>query len=261
MKKWVLLWSCLCCLALPCLALETIPEPTGLVNDGAQILDDIPAIENKLRQIEKNSGVEMAIVTRKTMPNENLESYVTRLFNTWGIGKKHKNNGLLFFMALKEHKMRLEVGPGLKERISDSQAKSILDNQVRPRFKSGDFQGGVEAAIDQIESRIQPQNSNQPQKKNNQLLGWLSLLAVIAFITFVIRSLFRSIFKLARRTSQPFTGSPNISRVNHLRHLPTDDYTQATDSWRNNSYSSDSSSSFDSFGGGSSDGGGASSDW
>jgi uncharacterized protein len=260
------------------MALEKIPEPVGLVNDGAQVFKRPQELEARLFQLEKTTGAEMAVVTRLTLPkDESLEGYSTRLFNQWGIGKKTAKNGLLFLLALNERKMRLEVGSGLKTRLSDSQAQALLDQAVKPKFKNQDYDGGLAVALDQIEQKLKQKSLQEleagvatyAEADDNAWIWGLALLGAGAlFILFICYWLLRFVIGFFRSfgnaiTDAPSTKAKQIAIAKNTTHsTSTDPAIDAEDTWRGSfSSDSDSSSSFDSFGGGSSDGGGASSDW
>lgn len=281
--------TCLCLfvlgvIATPAWGLDPLPNPVGLVNDGARVFQRPQDLEARLIQLEKKTGVEMAIVTLPQLPqNERLEAYSTRLFNHWGIGKKQDLNGLLFLLALKERKMRLEVGTGLKNRLPDAQAQQILDQTIKPKFQSQDFDGGLQAALSQIEQRLIPKSlakleaevATYAQKDNNAGVWGLALLGAVGlfllfigywFLRFVL-GFFRSFGRALRHT--PTTKAKRGGRVSttDAEIYPAASLLQTynsdkDDSWRSSfSSESDTSSSYDSFGGGSSDGGGSSSDW
>jgi uncharacterized protein len=272
LKYYSLLAFCLLVLVTPCWALEKIPEPVGLVNDAAQVFKRPQDLEARLFRLEKNTGAEMTVVTRLSLPkDESLEAYSTRLFNQWGLGKKQDQNGLLFLLALKERKMRLEVGSGLKTRLSDSQAQALLDQSVKPKFKNQDYDGGLAAALDQIEQKLK-QKSLQELEAGVETYAepaekaWIWGIALLGagalFLLFVgywllrfVMGFFRSFGKTIRQTS-----GTKPTRGVQVTTADTESYSE--DTWRSSfSSESDSSSSYDSFGGGSSDGGGASSDW
>lgn len=281
MKKYTLLAFCLLTLATPCMALEKIPEPEGLVNDAAQVFKRPQDLEARLFQLEKDTGAEMAVVTRLALPqDESLEAYSTRLFNQWGIGKKQDQNGLLFLLAIKERKMRLEVGSGLKARLSDSQAQALLDQAVKPKFKQQDYDGGLAAALDQIEAKLKQKSLQELEagvatyaEPDDKAWIWgLALLGAGAlFILFIGFWILRFVIGFFRSFGKAITDAPSTKaklskHATHTKHTThtssTDTAIYPEDTWRSSfSSESDSSSSFDSFGGGSSDGGGASSDW
>ncbi len=275
MKKYTLFAFCLLTLATPCSALEKIPEPVGLVNDAAQVFKRPQDLEARLFQLEKTTGAEMTVVTRLALPQaESLEAYSTRLFNQWGIGKKQDQNGLLFLLALKERKMRLEVGPGLKSRLSDSQAQVLLDQTVKPKFKQQDYDGGLAAALDQIEAKLKQKSLQELEagvatyaEPNDKAWIWgLAFLGALAlFFLSLGYWLLRFVIGFFRSFGKAITDAPS-TKAKHTKHTThttsTDSAIYPEDTWRSSfSSESDSSSSYDSFGGGSSDGGGASSDW
>ena len=102
-------------------------QPTGFVNDYAKILSaqEKQEIETLLKQIEKSTTAEIAVVTTPSLEGLSLEKYAVELFENWGIGKKDGDNGLLILIAPTERKYRIEVGYGLEEVITDSIAGNI----------------------------------------------------------------------------------------------------------------------------------------
>ncbi|MBU0579799.1 MAG: TPM domain-containing protein, partial [Candidatus Margulisbacteria bacterium] len=121
------------------------PQPQGYVSDYANALDRQTRlrIENLGRVLERNTGSEMAVVIVKTtLPYDHLE-YANRLFAHWRVGKEGQDNGVLFLLALKEQKVRIEVGYGLEEIINDGKAGEILDKFVIPKFKEGKYSEGL----------------------------------------------------------------------------------------------------------------------
>ncbi len=119
------------------------PEYQGFVNDYAGLLS--PAVKTqldaKLSQLEKDTTAEVAVVTVKSLEGDSVDDYAVRLFEKWKIGKKDKDNGVLFLVALDDRKMRIEVGYGLEPLITDGRAGRIRDNDVIPRFKDRRLRG------------------------------------------------------------------------------------------------------------------------
>ena len=130
-----------------------LPKPIGYVNDFAGILEENEKTElsNNITSFEKRTSVEIAVVTIETMsPYPTIEEYAFDLFNSWGIGKKDKNNGVLFLMALKERKIRLEVGLGLEEMLTNEICGSILDVDVIPLFKKELYYEGLRNGVQKV---------------------------------------------------------------------------------------------------------------
>ncbi len=90
------------------------------------------------------------VATVSSLDGLEIEPYANQLFRAWKIGEAKKNNGVLFLIAPKEHKVRIEVGYGLEGTLTDATSKIIIANAVAPRFKAGDFDGGVSRGVDDI---------------------------------------------------------------------------------------------------------------
>ncbi len=148
-------------------------KPTGFVNDFAGVLnrDNQNRIEYLLRILEKQSGIEIAVVILADIEGSYIEDAAVRIFEKWGIGKKGKDNGLLFIVAIKERKVRIEVGYGLEEAITDSLAGRIRDLYTVPYFKKNEFDKGTYATVLAIIGVLNKYyNLNIDFNKNEQIL-------------------------------------------------------------------------------------------
>ena len=125
--------------------LAALPQPTGYVNDFAKILDSKTKnyLEGTARAFEQKSGNEIAVVTIPSLKGDPIEDYAVKLYETWGIGKKGKDNGVLILVAPNDHKMRIEVGYGLEGIINDAKAGRIIREKMIPYFKEGNFSAGI----------------------------------------------------------------------------------------------------------------------
>ncbi len=134
-----------------------VPFLSGRVNDTAGIIpaDARERIEGKLKQLEQATGTQVAVLTIDTLGGEALEDYSLKVAQTWKLGHKGVDDGALLLVARDDHKMRLEVGYGLEGRLPDALCRRILDNVLRPRFRAGDFAGGIEAGVDAIVGTLQ----------------------------------------------------------------------------------------------------------
>lgn len=126
-----------------------IPKPTGYVNDKAGIISQTVELklEQFLRDFEKSDSSQITILTIPTLDGEVLEEYSLKVFENWKIGQKGKDNGALLLIAKADKKIRIEVGYGLEGRLTDLLAGRIIDNEISPKFKQGDFDGGIVAGI------------------------------------------------------------------------------------------------------------------
>jgi len=123
----------------PAFAAVPFPKPEGWVTDRAGLLDPIAKarVEQLLTEVDRKSGVEIAVVTLPTLGGRSVEEVAVELFHAWGIGKKGKDEGLLLLVAPKERKLRIEVGYGLEGTIPDGMAGEIIRETVA--FEEADF--------------------------------------------------------------------------------------------------------------------------
>lgn len=147
---------------------QVYPRPIGYINDFAQILspDTRTRLEDRLKLLEKETSAEVAFVSVDSLRGFTLEEYSAGLFSDWGIGKKGKDNGVLFLVSLAEGDIKIEVGYGLESVITDGRAGRILDKDVLPYLKKGDIDSGVEAGIISIETYIRDGTPPQPIEEN-----------------------------------------------------------------------------------------------
>ncbi len=135
------------------LAATAYPErPTGMVTDLAGLLGDgaRTRLEAMLRDLESKTTAELAVVTVPTTGGEDPKMYAVELFRRWGIGKKGKDNGALLLVTVQERAVEVEVGYGLEGTLPDGLVGEILDRNVVPRFKAGDYEGGITAGAQAI---------------------------------------------------------------------------------------------------------------
>ena len=131
-------------------------KPIGLLNDFAKVLSttDNISIGEKLIQINKSTGTQVAVVTVNSLGDETIDSYAVKLFKEWGIGIKGKSNGLLMLIAPNVHKARIEVGYGLEGTVTDLQSGNIVNKVMIPAFRNGDYAGGISSALDAVNGLI-----------------------------------------------------------------------------------------------------------
>jgi uncharacterized protein len=135
---------------------QKIPALTSHVVDTTGLLDasQQAALEAKLDALEKAKGSQVVVLIVPTVQPEDISSYANRVGNAWKIGRKNVGDGVLFVVAFKDRQMRIEVAKTLEGAIPDLAAKQIITNAVTPRFKAGDYAGGISAGVDQLSARI-----------------------------------------------------------------------------------------------------------
>jgi len=177
--------------ALPVLA-QDFPEPTGYVNDFAQLLspDYRDSLEQNLTEFEEKTTAEIAVVTINSLEGNSLEDYAVRLFEEWKIGKKEKDNGLLILVSKEERKIRIEVGYGLEPVITDGRAGKIIREEMKPAFKEDNYDQGIKLAVEKIQGYITsgevPSSQEEIQVKALAILP----LIIISFIILIYASSF-----------------------------------------------------------------------
>lgn len=155
-----LLWLVLVLLALlwavPASAQE-FPKLTGRVVDAAELLSpaEEAALDQKLAALETASSRQLVVVTVPDLQGYPIEDYGYRLGRTWGIGQAEANNGAILLVAPNERKVRVEVGYGLEPILTDALSSVIIQSQILPRFREGDFPGGIIAGADAIIAQLQ----------------------------------------------------------------------------------------------------------
>lgn len=135
---------------------RAVPFLTGRVVDEAGMVPQPvrDRLELRLRDLEQATGAQVAILIVESLEGEPLEQYSLRVAETWKLGGAERDDGVLLFVARADRKMRLEVGYGLEDRLTDLRSRRIRDEVMAPRFKAGDFGGGFEEAVKAIEAVI-----------------------------------------------------------------------------------------------------------
>ena len=132
----------------PAFAID-VPFLTGRVTDNAQILSDETrkAITANLKAHEEKTTNQIAVLTVPTLEGVSIEEYAVTVFNTWKLGQKGKDNGVLLIVAPKDRKLRIEVGYGLEGTMTDGIAGSIIRNAITPFFKNNDYDRGIDEGV------------------------------------------------------------------------------------------------------------------
>lgn len=118
---------------------------------------DKTALENDLQALEARSGAQVAVLLVPTTQPESIEQYSIRVAEAWKLGRKGEDDGVLLLVAKDDRKLRIEVGYGLEGKIPDVVAFRIIDQEITPRFKQGDFAGGLQVGTQRIAALIEGQ--------------------------------------------------------------------------------------------------------
>ncbi len=169
-------------------ALDVPKQPKGYVSDYAGLLSGSEQVrlEQTLRDFEDKTGNQVLVAIFPRLGGDSLESYSIRLAEAWKPGQKGKDNGAILVIFKEDRKVRIEVGYGLEGILTDVLCKMIIENEIVPRFRSGDYEGGVERAVTAILSATQGEY-HAPQKVHRRadssiIPGLIKALVILTFI-------------------------------------------------------------------------------
>jgi uncharacterized protein len=154
--KWMykIVFACLLLVSLVSVGqnIPARPNPPKLVNDLAGVLspDEERRLEQELVAYDDSTSTQIAIVLVKTLNDQPIEEYALKILRDWGVGNKKTNNGAVIVAAIEDRKLRIEVGYGLEGAIPDITASHIIQNDMAPNFRSGDYYQGLHQAAQSI---------------------------------------------------------------------------------------------------------------
>ncbi len=183
-------------------AVVPVPPLTARVTDQTGTLDaaSVQSLDATLAAFEQSKGSQIAVLIVPTTGDETIEQYSIRVTDAWKLGRKGIDDGALLLVAKDDHKVRIEVGRGLEGVIPDAIANRIVDEGITPKFRQGDFAGGVQDGVARIVGLVNgeplptpaPQRDISPDRGNNG--GFAAIF--VAFL--MARAVFGSLPKLLR---------------------------------------------------------------
>jgi uncharacterized protein len=187
--------------ALPAIAAQNsldagmppFPALTGPVVDDAHLLpeDVFDELSRKLSTYSQANGTQVVVATLPTLNGYPIDYYAYQLLRHWGIGQKGKNNGVLLIVDAGERQMRIEVGYGLEGTLTDAQSILIIHNLMAPRFRQGDFAGGITAGTDAILAVLGGKQLavQQQQVRERSGTGFLMFLILVFVLLPLLRAM------------------------------------------------------------------------
>ncbi len=171
---------------LPAEAFDIPAKPAARVNDYAGALDQASkaAIEQKLAEFERESSSQVVVVVVPSLDGQAIEDVAVRVVETWGLGQKDKNNGVLLLVSMSDRRARIEVGYGLEDRLTDALSRRILEDRLFPAFRKGDRAGGILATCDGIIAATRGAYAAPPRKRKTAPL--ISVLVPLAILVIFI---------------------------------------------------------------------------
>lgn len=188
----------------------SVPEPTKdfFVNDFAGVISstDRKIMQKAGEDLYKKCGAQVVVTTVETLDGNTVEDFSLKMARSWGIGKKDKDSGVLLLLAVKERKVRIEVGYGLEGALPDSKTGRLLDLYAIPPFKKNDFSGGLSAVYNAlinevgleygvvIDSSYEPVEDNAYDSDDYRFFKGEAVLLIMVFILIIVLLFIKSLF-------------------------------------------------------------------
>lgn len=162
-------------------------KPNKLVNDYTNTLSasQVQQLENKLVAFDDSTSTQIAIAIVKSVGDYDINEYALELGRKWGVGQAGKNNGIMIVVAIGDRKISIQTGYGLEGVLPDIYAKRIIENEIKPNFKAGDYFQGLNSGTDAIikYTKGEYKNDNPKSKRKG---GGASSIGIIVLIIIVI---------------------------------------------------------------------------
>lgn len=177
---------------------ELLPVPAlkARVTDLTQTLTptERTALEDKLAAFEAKKGSQIAVLLVPTTQPEDIAQYSIRVVDQWKIGREKSDDGILVLVAKNDRKLRIEVGRGLEGAIPDLYAKRIISDVIGPKFKQGDFAGGLDAGVDSLIGLVDGEALPAPENRAASIIDIGNILPMLLFGGLITGLILRSIF-------------------------------------------------------------------
>ncbi len=163
-----------------------VPQLTGRVVDltGTLSSGDIASLSQRLRDFETRKGSQIAVLIVPTTQPETIEQFSIRVAEAWKIGRKKIDDGAILVVAKNDHHLRIEVGYGLEGALTDVTSRRIIDEDITPKFRGGDFAGGIDAGVERMMHVIDGEPLPAPSRSVNFEQQWNDLGPAIPFALF-----------------------------------------------------------------------------
>ena len=181
-------------LALPAWAQVAVPQLSGRVSDltGTLTKEQTASLEQMLGSFEARKGSQITVLMVPTSAPESIEQYALRVAERWKIGRKKVDDGAILVVAKNDRALRIEVGYGLEGALNDATANRIIREVIAPRFREGDFYGGINAGVDRMLRVIDGEPLPAPASPAPQVGGGLGQsLPILLILAMVVGGLLR----------------------------------------------------------------------
>jgi uncharacterized protein len=166
-------------LAVPALSARVIDQ-TGTLR-----AEQVHELEARLQTFEQTKGTQIVVLMVPTTAPEDIVDYTQRVADAWKIGRKEVGDGLLVVIAKNDRSLRIATSKTLEGAVPDLAARQVIDRAMTPRFREGDFAGGIEAGLDQLMALVRGEKLPEPQRVSTSTgdgSGWVGLFALFFFV-------------------------------------------------------------------------------
>lgn len=165
---------------------QEIPDLKGRINDYADMFsaETEKALDEKLAELEKTDSTQIAVLSVNSLEGYPIEEFSIKTADKWKIGQKGKDNGVILIFSKTDRKIRIEVGYGLEDKLTDLTSGRIIDNEISPKFKIGLFDQGLKSGVDAVISVVRGTYSNDSSSGDN------SESPVLAIVVFLLVAIF-----------------------------------------------------------------------
>lgn len=179
-----------------------VPQLKGRVNDYASILSPETAqkLDTALSAIESSDSTQIVVLTIPSLEGEVLEEFSIKVAEAWKIGQNNLDNGVILLVSKNDRKLRIEAGRGLEGKLTDLISGRIIRSEIIPKFKEGDFNGGIEAGINAIVSVVRGEYKSSETNTGRKESGKNPIFTLLIFL-FVITAALSGISKILGGTS------------------------------------------------------------
>lgn len=169
-------------------ALDVPPKSKRLVNDYAGLISSTQEtqLEQKLVSYYDSTSVQLAVVIISSLEGDDLFEFSQKLASEWGIGTAKTSNGILLLISVEDKKIRIHTGYGTEGAVTDALAKRIIENEIKPAFKSGDFFAGIDAGTNAIAAALKGEYTAEDKAPAGKKLPFGGIIIVLVIIIYLI---------------------------------------------------------------------------
>ena len=167
---------------------QEIPDLKGRINDYADMFsaETEKALDEKLAELEKTDSTQIAVLSVNSLEGYPIEEFSIKTADKWKIGQKGKDNGVILIFSKTDRKIRIEVGYGLEDKLTDLTSGRIIDNEISPKFKIGLFDQGLKSGVDAVISVVRGTYSNDSSSGDNSESPVLAIVVFLFVAIFIL---------------------------------------------------------------------------